>query len=81
MTTVEVAYLVGVPVAAVLAATNAEIERRASCDPFKRQAVLAPGLDGLVVGVCWPLLAAGAVAVGVVALIALAGRIGARVWR
>lgn len=78
MTTPETIYLIGVLPVAVIVAIGQECKRRMSQDPTEREAVLAPGLDGIVCGIGWPLLAALLAAFCVIGAFALVGRVGAR---
>lgn len=72
-----VIYVAGILPVAVAVAIHQERERRDSLRLVDREATLAPGLDGIVVGACWPLAVAVALALGVIALLALIGRLGA----
>jgi hypothetical protein len=67
-------YTVGAVLFTVAGAAYQERERRASSDPADIEATLRPGLDGIVIGLCWPFLVAGGLLLGLVALVALVGR-------
>lgn len=74
-TTAWIVYGVVALIVAIIATTVYERERKNSHLKKEREATLKPGLDGVVTGICWPLLVVIVISIGIFWLFSATGRL------
>ncbi len=70
MSSLESVYFAGWVASTLTVATYLERERRTSPIERERDAVLRPGLEGVVIGLVWPLIIGGCLLLGLFGLVA-----------